>query len=507
MWWLRCIAVFLLIHYAWLCDADLEFISVNPSNQRFIDEQGRERFFHGTNIVVKHFPWHPKTEGFSPESYSEQDMQLLQSLGLNVLRLGFMWPGVEPRRGYYNETYLKVVESMVKLSAKYGIYVLLDMHQDVMSRKFCVEGFPDWAANPGNARKFPEPIHAPFSLDPETNYPSDEDCAKFAWATYYFSEAACVAFQNLYNNTDGLRDRWAAFWAKGAETFKDYPNVIGYELINEPWAGDIYADPLLMVPKIADRLNLAPAYEVLSRAIRAIDDRHCIFFEPVTWDDYGVGFEEVPGGPDYKNRSVLSYHYYHLPTGPSGPVDINFQVRQDDLKRLKCGGMLTEFLTSAGNLSSTLKTMSVADKYLQSWIGWDYKPYYPPHRHIPHKRPSLWNEQGPDPIYVQNTSRTYPQAVAGHAKSYSFDPATLEFHLTYDISSACSSKLTEIYFNQEQYNAIGGGFLVSVEPKSSVKWSSPSKNIVHIEHMLESGTIKVTMIPGQDGTQNYSSLL
>jgi len=122
------------------CTADLEFISVDPTTQRFLDEHNRERFFHGTNIVVKHFPWHPNPEGFAPDTYSEKDMQLLQSLGLNVVRLGYMWPGVEPTRGNYNETYLKVVENMVKLSAKYGIYILLDMHQDVMSRKFCVEG-------------------------------------------------------------------------------------------------------------------------------------------------------------------------------------------------------------------------------------------------------------------------------------------------------------------------------------------------------------------------------
>lgn len=219
-------------------------------------------------------------------------------------------------------------------------------------------------------------------------------------------------------------------------------------------------------------------------------------FEPVTWDDYGVGFEEVPGGADFKNRSVLSYHYYHLPDGPSGPVEINFEIRQQDLKRMKCGGMVTEFLTSAGNLSNTLKTMSVADKYLQSWIGWDYKPYYPPHRKQLSKKPSLWNDKGPDPIYVQNTSRTYPQAVAGHAKSYNFNPQTLEFHLIYEVGTDCIAKITEIYRNEDQYEAIGGGYLVSLEPELAAKWSSPRKNTINIEHHINSGTISLVIIPG-----------
>jgi aryl-phospho-beta-D-glucosidase BglC (GH1 family) len=31
------------------------------------------------------------------------------------------------------------------------------------------------------------------------------------------------------------------FWTKSAAYFANYSSVIGYELINEPWAGDIYA--------------------------------------------------------------------------------------------------------------------------------------------------------------------------------------------------------------------------------------------------------------------------
>lgn len=35
----------------------------------------------------------------------------------------------------------------------------------------------------------------------------------------------------------GLRDSFAAFWAKIAQEYVDNPYVIGYELFNEPWAG------------------------------------------------------------------------------------------------------------------------------------------------------------------------------------------------------------------------------------------------------------------------------
>ena len=35
----------------------------------------------------------------------------------------------------------------------------------------------------------------------------------------------------------GLSDSFAAFWAKVAQEFQTNPYVIGYEILNEPWAG------------------------------------------------------------------------------------------------------------------------------------------------------------------------------------------------------------------------------------------------------------------------------
>ena len=37
-------------------------------------------------------------------------------------------------------------------AGKYGIYSLLDAHQDVLSQKFCGEGIPDWAVDTGRKR-------------------------------------------------------------------------------------------------------------------------------------------------------------------------------------------------------------------------------------------------------------------------------------------------------------------------------------------------------------------
>jgi hypothetical protein len=100
----------------------------------FVDEHGRERIFKGVNVVVKGPPWMPSINGFdSNTSLVAEDFILLRSLGVNIIRLGVMWPGVEPERGVYNLTYLAAMKDLAAQAAEYGIYTLVDMHQDVVS--------------------------------------------------------------------------------------------------------------------------------------------------------------------------------------------------------------------------------------------------------------------------------------------------------------------------------------------------------------------------------------
>ena len=62
-------------------------IHVNTSTHRLVDGYGRERYFHGVNVVVKGPPWIPRQDVFDPYwSFVEEDMQLLQDWGLNAIR-------------------------------------------------------------------------------------------------------------------------------------------------------------------------------------------------------------------------------------------------------------------------------------------------------------------------------------------------------------------------------------------------------------------------------------
>ena len=77
--------------------AALGNISIDRLSGHFVDDHGRVRIFHGVNAVLKAYPWLPQTETFTAEdSLDAKTLDLLQEWGFNVLRLGVMWPGVEP---------------------------------------------------------------------------------------------------------------------------------------------------------------------------------------------------------------------------------------------------------------------------------------------------------------------------------------------------------------------------------------------------------------------------
>lgn len=118
--------------------------TVNQNTHQLVDEFGRTRFFHGTNVVMKEAPWYRPlnwTPGVS--SFGEQDVQNMHDLGLNVVRLGHSWAGAEPVRGKYNETFLDIMKYQTKLAEEKGLYVLVDVHQDVLAAQLCGHGVPN----------------------------------------------------------------------------------------------------------------------------------------------------------------------------------------------------------------------------------------------------------------------------------------------------------------------------------------------------------------------------
>ena len=432
-----------------------------------------------------------------------------------------MWPGVEPTQGSYNETYLDELDKIVTMSASKGVYTLLDMHQDVLSEYFCGEGIPSWAVrySDGGAYvpkiyhpDFPSPVDKPYTdfyADPLQDgalFPTRQACKQEddgKWPSYYAASATAQAFQALYDNQDGMADKWGAMWAHVAQRFKDRPEVLGIELINEPYAGDFYRNPGIMIPypspTNADRVNLQPAYDLVASHIRVVDDDVLLFFAGVTWGDFGAGFDAPPGGDRYADRSVLAYHYYDP---PQKSVGLQFAAETKAARRLGVAAFLTETAGPKGFSNGTYDgadrfetkggVADGADKHLQSWATWEFKTFCrigsaasgtsqnDDYGSCKTGYGNDWKEADrPGADIESEYARTYPMAVAGVTDAFSYDVHTFDFALSYDVDLSVSEPTVVFLHKAMHYpngasvvcpkgDVVESGNFVRITPKAGV---------------------------------------
>lgn len=259
---------------------------IHTQNNYFKDEYGRYLFLHGANVSGS--TKLPAT--VDPISYTGKPFPLdeadanfakLRDLGFNFIRLLVIWEGVEPEvSGEYDEEYLDYIEQIVAKANDYGIYVMLDMHQDLFSRwlrKYYVDdsggnaletlpGLEDFASPPFNdviqgdgAPRWVVQLGLPEKNvgGPQWGLPRSlvgdqretSDMLPLHWGVDNFlsldvarCSATFFAGKTLYPNylvdgknvQDYLQDSFANAWLQIVKRVKSYPNVLGYDLINEP---------------------------------------------------------------------------------------------------------------------------------------------------------------------------------------------------------------------------------------------------------------------------------
>ncbi|CAO3641847.1 unnamed protein product [Cunninghamella echinulata] len=426
---------------------------VDQSIHQIIDEFGRVRFFHGTNVVKKAAPWYRSLDFKPGDSFGLQDVQNLQRLGVNAVRLGHHWAGSEPIRGQYNQTFLDVLKQQTKLAEDHGIYILVDVHQDVLAKQVCGHGVPDWFVKKDwvpSWKQFPVPQKlTPFKTD-ANGFPAESDCNSIDWSLSYLTAAVGNAFGRLYNNYDNLGDAFASYWKKLAEQYVDTKNVIGYNLLNEPWVGDHFADPTLLTPGVADRKNLEGLWNKATTQIRTVDDHTLIWFEGTTYDILS-GFNNVPLGDG--SKTVHSFHYYKPPQ--LGALSATLDNRVKDNERLKTAGVLTElhfWMGTDQDMADLQTNMNTADQYMISWMGWAYE--------------NLYNYQTGEmyPVLAKHYSRAYPSAIAGVPVSFAFNPSDQSFKLVFNVKKSITAP-TELMLPTPTYP---NGYNVTVSPADAL---------------------------------------
>ncbi len=320
---------------------------ITVEGKKFVDHMGRQVILNGINVVNK-----SKEDNYlfeaGPEFYAD-----LRSWGFNCIRFIIIWDGLEPESGVFNEEYLLEIDKRIKWAADHGIFVVLDMHQDLFSVKYS-DGAPDWA-----------------TLDEDKPHQAGE-----IWSdAYMISQAVQSSFDNFWENKAapdgiGVQDHYANLWKHIASRYRNNPAVIGYDIMNEPFPGSsalqgiaqfmaaygalVYqlTGEVLTEEQVAsawseenraaaleylnskenysqlvnavqdfnldfDKQRLMPMYQKISNAIREVDTNKVIFLEHSYYSNIGVssGIERVSladGEPDPK--VAYAPHAYDLVT-------------------------------------------------------------------------------------------------------------------------------------------------------------------------------------------------
>ena len=212
----------------------------------FVDESGRTRIFNGMNIddkaIGEKFRYDLDDEFF--EKYAAN--------GFNLIRLAIQWANLEPEQGKYSESYLESLDAIFERAENHGVYILLDMHQDLYSGFDGVgggDGAPKWAC----------------LTDGHTPKPY-----KFVWAeAYVFGKWVHSCFDHFWRNDPvfgkGLQDHYADLWKMLAARYADSPALFGFDMMNEPAPGSY-------LKKIIGRLVLSAARQIItSRKIKRVN--------------------------------------------------------------------------------------------------------------------------------------------------------------------------------------------------------------------------------------------
>lgn len=186
-----------------------------------------------------------------PFPLDEADFHLgrLRCMGFTFLRFLITWEAVEhsgPQQ--YDNEYLDYLKSMMEKCATHGISVFVDFHQDVWSRWTGGDGAPAWTL---------EKVGFDLSkLDDSAAALTQQHCdpseyPKMVWNSNNARLAAGTMWTLFFAGSDFapktmidglpvqeyLQSHFLGAMAQVAEALKDSPNVIGFDILNEPSVG------------------------------------------------------------------------------------------------------------------------------------------------------------------------------------------------------------------------------------------------------------------------------
>ncbi|MEI5672904.1 MULTISPECIES: glycoside hydrolase family 5 protein [unclassified Nocardioides] len=389
-----------------------------------VDPQGRVVIVHGLNLVWKHAPYAaPATR----EGFTRRDARWLARHGFNAARVGTLWAGLTPDApGRADPAYLRRTQRVLDLLAKRRIWIQLDLHQDQWHETYGGEGAPDWAMIRPQPYAALPPVTAPFP-------------------TGYWTPEVSTVFDRFWANEDGLLDGWAAAWRVAARQWRRQPYLMGYDLLNEPWMGQEWPTCLVGGCPSSYERELQPAMERGLAAIRRVDRRNIVWWEPQQFAG-GQPLDTFYTRPARRERNLgFSWHSYcpdvflESQGIPGGDVEncAEFAAgRQehalDQSRRMGAVPMMSEW-GATDNARAIEIDAAAADAALMGWTHWAYKQWRDPT--TADDAQGLFRDdrdlRSVKRDKVRQLVRTYAQRTAGTPLAMRFDSRTGAFRFRY----------------------------------------------------------------------------
>ncbi len=458
-------------------------LPLSHSGRWITDARGRVVIVHGTNMVYKLPPYYPAAIGFGAD-----DAAFLHSIDFDAVRVGVIWAAVEPQPGSYDEAYIAHIKQTVDMLGRHGIVSMLDFHQDMLNEQFQGEGAPSWAIQSGG---LPNPM-----LGFPGNY----------LANPALEHALDAFFQNAPGPGGvGLQDRFAGAWTHVASAFRNDPNVLGYELFNEPFPGTLWEQCAVPTGCPGFDGELTAFYQRVIHAIRAVDSRTLIFYEPQVLFNEGIATNLGPIGDAETGFAFHDYCLSEPQTGATGcdPFD-NLVFSNAIARATSTGAALIETEFGATTDVPYLDDMVArGDSDMVPWLEWAYCGCNDPTTTGPGAKQAIVIDPSKSPSGSNLVLPTlgalvepYPQLIAGTPSAWGFDRTTGTFTLRYSTArvdgrgSFPSFSVSEVAVPQFVYvhgyaAVVHGGAIVS----------PPGAGVLYVAACPGYGTVSVTVTP------------
>ncbi len=408
-------------------------VQVSASNAWIRDAENRAVILHGANIAsaAKSAPlftsWH---------TYADYE-RMKTDWGFNTVRFLIFWAAVEPEKGVYDEEYLDLVQERLDWAESIGLHVILDMHQDIYGYKFGGDGAADWAV-------WDDGRYFGGGLDP--------------WWLNNLWPAVRRAFANLWTKEEP-QFYFQGAWAHVAGRFADHPAVLGFEIINEPFCGDI-------LPWTFELTVLPRFYEGVIDAMRAAAPEKLVFYEPhITATP---GFRSIMPPIDREGLVYFPHCYNPLIEQSYIPYpDLGIQVnlymnrRDGDACRAGVPWMVGEFGVSGSLPGFDAYLNDICDGLDEKLAGWTYWSY----DRSSNDGWGLVDDEGNETVHLQYLVRPYAQKIAGDPLKMRFFREAGVFILAFAPDQAITAP-TEIYTGGERIYSTGFDVKCSAEPSS-----------------------------------------